>query len=134
MILSSIVIAPISEKEDSETASAEQSNIIEYEDPTSADGIYSEATPATQTQPAVPATYIPDTTAQYQINNIPPEVKINSVDGSIFNMEITNALFSLGSLIQGSFISISNNNNVYLKSLFDNSQFTATMNKDGHLL
>ena len=64
---------------------------------------------------------------------IPEDYSWATPQGSITSFSMTNALFSLGSLIQGSFISFSNNNNIYLKSLFDNSQFTATVNKDGQL-
>jgi hypothetical protein len=53
--------------------------------------------------------------------------------GTISLFSMTNALFSLGSLIQGSFISFENNNNIYIKSIFDSSEITATINKDGIL-
>jgi len=44
---------------------------------------------------------------------------------------MTNALVSFGNFIQGSFVSFENNNNLFFGSLFDSSEFTATLNEDG---
>ena len=75
-----------------------------------------------------PATYdVSQTTTDLTVTTIPEDVAITTDQGTIIDFSMTNALFSLGSLIQGSFISFTNNNNIYFKSLFDASTFVATL-------
>ncbi|MBI5797367.1 hypothetical protein HZA98_00500 [Candidatus Woesearchaeota archaeon] len=71
------------------------------------------------------------TQSDFQITSIPQDTNVVTASGSITSFSMTNALFSLGSLIQGSFISFTNNNNIYFKSLFDASTFTAAVEKNG---
>lgn len=81
-----------------------------------------------------PTTYgLSETTTDLTINEVPNDVAITTTEGTISSFSMTNALFSLGSLIQGSFISFSNNNNIYFKSLFDASTFTATLDNGSSL-
>jgi hypothetical protein len=62
-----------------------------------------------------------------------PDLTWETSEGSFSAFSMTNALFSLGSLIQGSFISFENNNNIFFSSLFDASKFTATLDDEGEL-
>lgn len=136
LILNTFVLAlttDTSQSSEGTISTTEDNDITIYENPTSATGIFEEGTQATQTEPATPSSYIPDTTSQYQINTIEQDTKIKAIDGDIFGFDMTNAIFSLGSLIQGSFISFSNNNDIYFRSLFDSSTFTATINKEGNV-
>lgn len=47
---------------------------------------------------------------EIQVSTIPKDSNIKTSQGTISQFSITNALFSLGSLVQGSFISFENNN------------------------
>ena len=60
-----------------------------------------------------------------------PEYNWDTAQGTISSFSITNALVSFGNFIQGSFVSFENNNNLFFGSLFDSSEFTATLNEDG---
>ena len=64
---------------------------------------------------------------------IEPEITVTTDQGSIVDFSMTNALFSLGSLVQGSFISFSDNNAIFFSTLFDASEFAATLNGDSQL-
>ncbi len=89
---------------------------------------------ATDTDPATPLTYdVSETTTDLTVTEIPNDVAIETTQGTISSFSMTNALFSLGSLIQGSFISFTNNNNIYINSLFDASTFTATLDNGSSL-
>lgn len=87
-------------------------------------------TPATEEQPAT-ATIPEDQT--FQVNSVPETYNIQTKEGTVSGFSMTNALFSLGSLVQGSFISFNNNNNIFWKSLFDSSTFVATLDENGEL-
>ena len=60
-----------------------------------------------------------------------PEYNWDTAQGTISSFSMTNALVSFGNFIQGSFVSFENNNNLFFGSLFDSSEFTATLNEDG---
>ncbi|MBT7281447.1 hypothetical protein HN840_03910, partial [archaeon] len=65
--------------------------------------------------------------------NFEADDTITTSQGSMADFSMTNALFSLGSLVQGSFVSFENNNNLFINSVFDASQFTATLNEEGEI-
>lgn len=80
-----------------------------------------------------PPTYEPPPETNVEIENIPETYEVETPQGTISSFSMTNALFSLGSLIQGSFISFSANNKLYFNSLFDASTFSATLEEEGTL-
>jgi energy-coupling factor transporter transmembrane protein EcfT len=65
--------------------------------------------------------------------NIDYETNVITDQGTIAEFSMTNALFSLGSLVQGSFFSFSDNNAIFFSTLFDASEFAATLNGDSQI-
>ena len=117
IILFSLVYA----LDDAGTPTESSNDIIEYDTLEETEGF----TPATKEEPAIWDISEPSNSDYVQVNNI-EETTIKTVDGSIADFNMVNSLFYLGSLIQGSFISFENNNNILFGSLFDSSKFTAT--------
>jgi hypothetical protein len=77
---------------------------------------------------------IDDSTSYYSVDTISPATSITTNQGKSTGFSMTNALFNLGSLAQGSFVSFENNNNLFWGSLFDASDFSATLDEGGELL
>jgi hypothetical protein len=81
-----------------------------------------------------PQTYdLSESTTDITVNEIPNDIAITTNEGTISQFSMSNALFSLGSLIQGSFISFSNNNQLFFGSLFDASTFVATLDNSSSI-
>jgi hypothetical protein len=62
-----------------------------------------------------------------------PSYSWETNQGTVSQFSMTDALFNLGSLVQGSFVSFNNNNNLLFSSLFDASKFSATMDEEGEV-
>ena len=119
--------------DDAGTPTEESNDVTEVENPND----IPEETGLTFTEATEDEPSTLDTTNQQdiyvQIDDTQPDVQVNTIDGSIADFNMINSLFYLGSLIQGSFISFENNNNIFFSSLFDSSKFTATMDEEGEL-
>ncbi|MFH1972937.1 MAG: hypothetical protein ABIJ18_05690 [archaeon] len=60
-----------------------------------------------------------------------PTTTWNTNQGSFSNYQLTNALFTLGTLAQASLISFDNNNNIFFSSIFDSSIFEMILDNEG---
>ena len=118
-----------------QTSSNQGTTVTEIADTSALEGVTVEAaTEATSDTPATPETYdLSKTTADLSVTEVPSDVAITTTQGTIADFSMTNALFSLGSLIQGSFVSFSKNNNIFFGSLFDASSFVATLDEKGSI-
>jgi hypothetical protein len=76
----------------------------------------------TPTYPEIQITGTTDPSYSWQTNQ-----------GTVSQFSMTDALFNLGSLVQGSFVSFNNNNNLLFSSLFDASKFSATLDEEGEV-
>ena len=70
---------------------------------------------------------------EFEVTTITPGYDIVTNQGTVSQFSMTDALFNLGSLVQGSFVSFNNNNNLLFSSLFDASKFSATMDEEGEV-
>jgi hypothetical protein len=74
-------------------------------------------------------TYVVDESSYTEVDSITSDTSITTSSGTIADYEMNNALFHLGELIQGSFVSFEANNALFWGSLFDATEFQANLDE-----
>jgi hypothetical protein len=74
-----------------------------------------------------------DQSVYNQVESIPSSDSVQTSQGLMDSLSMTNALFNFGNLVQGAFSSDEDNNNLFFGSLFDSSQFVATLDEGGEV-
>jgi hypothetical protein len=80
-----------------------------------------------------PIVHLEQVTDQFQIEDIKPDTTITTSQGTLSDFSFSNALFSFGALTQGVITSATSNNPLFFESIFDDSQFEATLDEDDSL-
>ena len=67
----------------------------------------------------------------YTVTQVDEDTTIETSDGTIADFSLTNAFFSLGSLVQASLVSFTDNNQLNINSIFDSSEFLLVVEDGG---